>query len=440
LPAEPRKDAQRSRLLDATLAVSAELGYEAVTITRIVTAAGVSRPAFYEHFASKQACFLTALQDVEVQLLASVAAQIARRGPQSAAPASIVALAQFAQAHSALARPIMNETMAAGPGARDARDRAIGKIARLIDDSHESVARSEPVPALPAQILVGGVFRVLARRLQQEHADLVAVAQDLVNWAVSYSQPAGEQRWRSVRRNPATPRSPFLLQGALRAPAARAPGSSRRRAAHAAHDHRLRIILAAAEIVRQDGYEAASVARIARTAGVEPRVFYQLFEGKQDAFRAVHEFAFQRTMAACAGAYFAVEDWPARIWEAARAGMQRLDQDRVLAHASLVESHAGGPDAARRFDELVAGFTIFLQEGYQYQPAHGIAPSRVALEAIAQTNFEMLYREARNTTGASMSPLAAQFTYICLAPFLGPARAGELIDETLAKTPSAELE
>jgi AcrR family transcriptional regulator len=72
-PPEKVAELQRERLVRAIIACSAKRGYQATTIADIVALAKTSRSAFYEHFESKEACFLDAyaqmsatMQDVVV--------------------------------------------------------------------------------------------------------------------------------------------------------------------------------------------------------------------------------------------------------------------------------------------------------------------------------------------------------------------------------------
>ena len=60
LPAPDVQASQRERLLRATVAVIADKGYPAVSISDIVRQAKVSRAAFYLHFRSREDCFLAA--------------------------------------------------------------------------------------------------------------------------------------------------------------------------------------------------------------------------------------------------------------------------------------------------------------------------------------------------------------------------------------------
>lgn len=429
LRARRDKSTQRERLLAAIVTVSCEHGYEDTTIARVIGRAGVSRPTFYEHFARKEACFLAALENVQRDVLSAATLSIEDRPPQNAAAAAISALVSFARERPVDALFLTNETMAAGRQALDARDEGVREIARLIENAHRRVSAGTLVPALPGEILIGATYRLLASRLAHGDHELAALQTGLLDWIAGYESPAGERKWRSLTPAATPARSPLLRRAPLRPPPALGPGRPRRFAAEVSENQRLRIIFATAEIVRRDGYAATSVAEITRAASVDGRVFYQLFAGKQDAFAAVREFMFQHAMAVTAGAFFAAGDWPRRVWEAGAAFTQYLQDNPVLTHACVVESHAGGTETETRLQDLIAGFTIFLQEGYEYQPRRGATTSRVALEAVAQASFEIVYRQVRSSASPDISGLLAHLAHISLTPFVGAAKAGELIEQ-----------
>jgi AcrR family transcriptional regulator len=423
----------RERLLAAIVDVTAEHGYEQATIAQVVTRARVSRPTFYEHFADKDECFVVALYELGQRLLAVVAGSISARAPADAANAAISALIGYAEESPTDARVLMNESMAGGTQALDTRDCGVDLIGALIDEACGHLAAGQPVPDIPSRLLVGAAHRMLASRLRRGERGLRALETDLLQWLDAYRRPLGEHRWRASAAYRVPARSPFLPDAPLRPPPALAPGRPRYSAAAVAENQRLRILFATAEIVRRDGYKAATIAEITRAASVDGRAFYALFADKRDVFGAVHELGYQRTMAVTAGAFFAAEDWPHRIWEAGRAFLQCMEQNPTLAHASLIESHAGGADTIQRFEDLMASFTIFLQEGYQHEPPGTLPPpTETALQAIAAANLESAYREVRRDTERGLSRLLAQLAYVCLAPFIGPVEAGERIDAMLS--------
>jgi AcrR family transcriptional regulator len=417
-------------LLSAASLTIFEHGYEDATIARIIGRADVSRATFYEHFASKEACFLITLEHIEHELLRAVNSNIEAEPHQDVLTLAISALASFAQARPMDASSLMNAAMAAGPRALDARDRVVGAIAQLVTSAQERIGLHNRASALPTAVIVGTACRLLGSRLRRGEPGQEAMQRGLLDLIAAYESPAENARWCSPAAMRAPAHSPLSARAPLRTPPAMAPGRPTSSASAVAENHRLRIIFATAEIIRRDGYPATSVAEITRAARVDSRAFYRLFAGKHDAFRELREFTFQHAMAATAGAFFGVEDWPRRIWEAARAFTHFLEKNPTLTEACLNESDAGGPETVQRFEDLVAGCTIFLQEGYQYQSrCTRSQPSPVALDAIAQAELEIIYRQARDRPGSDSAKLASHIAYVCLAPFVGAARASELIDE-----------
>lgn len=63
MPTQQRSEATRAQILRSALACFAESGYDATGVSEICARAGVSKGAFYHHFASKQELFLALLDD-----------------------------------------------------------------------------------------------------------------------------------------------------------------------------------------------------------------------------------------------------------------------------------------------------------------------------------------------------------------------------------------
>jgi AcrR family transcriptional regulator len=77
---QQRSEETRDRLLQAALDSFAERGYDATGVAEICQRAGVSKGAFYYHFASKQALFVALLE----QWLAALDREMARLAAPSA--------------------------------------------------------------------------------------------------------------------------------------------------------------------------------------------------------------------------------------------------------------------------------------------------------------------------------------------------------------------
>jgi AcrR family transcriptional regulator len=433
-----RKATQRERLLKGMLTAANREGYGGANVSAVITEAGVSRPTFYDYFEDRDDCFVATIVDVHERLLEKVREVIAQEPPQRALEGAIAATLAFAGEHPAQARFLMKETLAGGPRALGARDRAIAQGAKAVEDTLERAPSASVVPDVPVAAVLGAVHRLLASRLRRSERALGELEQDSLEWIASYAQSAGEQRWRKLEQLPAPPRSPYLAPNTLRAPPALGPGRPRLSEDEVAENHRQRIMFATSQIVQEHGYTAATIAEITRLAGVDGRAFYRLFADKEEAFSAIHELGFQYLMAATAGAFFAGKSWPERIWEALRAAAQSIEETPTFTHVAFVDAYAVGPRAIQRVEDSRSAFTIFLQEGYRWQSS-GAAPSRLALEAIVATIFEIIYLQVRASAKPKTAGLVAQFAHLCLAPFVGAEAANELIDGQLAsaRKPSA---
>jgi AcrR family transcriptional regulator len=420
----PRRGTERKRLLAAIIEVTAREGYAAVTVGALIAAAGVSRRSFYECFSDKQECLLAALNDAQERLLTDIRRAVLAE-PERAAQRAVETLVSFARSQSETARVVLGEAIAAGQSALDARDCAIDQIAQLIEVAYDSLDPGALAPDVSAGILIGGTCRLLAARLRQSGQIVTGLDCELIDWIDGYLQPLAAHQWRSLR--PVPLRSPSARGSAMHQPQTQHLELLGTSGEGAAADSRARILAAAARLAEQRGYAATTVADIARQAELSPRAFYRSFADKQGAFAALHEQHFRALMGVTAGAFFAEEDWPARIWAAGRAFSLYLEQNPTLARTSFIESHAGNPVSLPRIEELVGAFTLFLQEGYQYREL-GVPPTALALDAIATTIFELNYRYTRADRVHELGALIPHGAFISLAPFLGSEGANGFIE------------
>jgi AcrR family transcriptional regulator len=71
----------RQRLLDALECSIAEDGYQKTTVADIVRRARTSRRTFYEHFASREACFVALLTDANNEHIRQISAAVDPNAP-----------------------------------------------------------------------------------------------------------------------------------------------------------------------------------------------------------------------------------------------------------------------------------------------------------------------------------------------------------------------
>jgi AcrR family transcriptional regulator len=426
-----RKATQRERLVAGMIAAGNDIGYARANVSAVIEHAGVSRPTFYDYFSDRDACFLEALDDVYRRLLAHVRERVDAGAQDRALHCAVEALIDFAAGESDAARFLTSEAMTAGPRALDTRDRGLAEIGRIVERRHALVAGSTAVPDVSPRMLMGGAYRLIGARLRRGEPGLTRLREDLLVWIDSYRRPASEHRWNSLAGGATHRLSPFVPSMPLRPPDVLGPGRPRIPAADVAENQRLRILFATATLAAEQSYAASTVADILKLAGVDGRTFYAQFAGKQEAFIAVHELGVQRVLWVTGQAFFSGSSWPERVWEAARAFTQFLDINPLIAQVGFIEAYAAGPAAVQRVEDSHLAFTMFLQEGYQHVPESGL--SRLALEAIVMTIFEIVYCRVRAGDAAGTTSLLAPMSHLCLAPFLGAPGTAQFIDSRSAE-------
>jgi AcrR family transcriptional regulator len=178
-------DRQRGRMLDAVTEVLAERGYVDTPVAAIIERAGVSRETFYQLFASKQDCFIAALEQAVAGLAAGLdAASGGRRGePIERFGALLDTYLAALAAQPARARLFLIETYAAGPEAMRRRlelqDQFVTGIARIFR------VRSR-ADRLACEALVGAVVAmVTARFMAGDPAGVRAVREPIVQLAAA---------------------------------------------------------------------------------------------------------------------------------------------------------------------------------------------------------------------------------------------------------------
>lgn len=406
-------------------------GYAAASVARVIARAGVSRPTFYEYFTDREDCFLSTHRALASDLLDRVRLTIREGESERAVQGAVTAIVNLACSEPDTARFLMQEAMAAGPGARDERDRTIATIATIVEDACAEAPPDAPSPDLSVSALIGGVYRLLSVRLRRGERDLEPLLGDLERWLETYEQPIREHRWRTLPERVAVaqpPGAPEPSEPIWLAPPPLPRGRSGLSEGEISQNQRERIMFAAVQIAYEQGYASTTIADITAAARLDRRVFYQHFHDKQEAFLSALEKAVQQAIAVAASGFFSAPVWPDRVWEAGNALTRFLANNVILSHVGFIEAYAIGPGALRRFEDLRTAFTIFLQEGYQHQQDVTAPASAPSMEAIAATVFEIAYQETRRGRAAEMPRQLPHVAHLCLAPFIGAEASNQFID------------
>ena len=175
-PIHEREHVHRTRLLQAMAAVSAEKGLALTTIADIVREAGVSKRTFYEHFDSKEACFLALYRAASGSALRTLREALKPDRPwQTQIEHALQAYFEHLAAGAGLVRVLFVDIHHLGPeGLRARRD----VMQQLADFMVTTVNRADLPSAAPlramspamAMAAVGGINELVLQAIEQGQA------------------------------------------------------------------------------------------------------------------------------------------------------------------------------------------------------------------------------------------------------------------------------
>jgi AcrR family transcriptional regulator len=187
-----------------------------------------------------------------------------------------------------------------------------------------------------------------------------------------------------------------------------------------AEDQRRRVLAAVPAALARFGYEGAAVASIIEPAGISRRTFYDLFDGKADAFTAAHEEALALLWARAHPACEREREWPRRVVAAVEAVAEWVAANPLRAHLLVVEPLTAGPGVGYCHDALVSRFAPSLRQG-KTACRVDLPPSyeEILLGGISGVVASRLAQGK----AASLPTIAPQLAEFLLTPYLDGAEA-----------------
>lgn len=164
LPREFILATQRDRLYDGLVRTVAEHGYANATVTEICRAAGVTRPAFYEHFDGKEAAFLAAYTR-GTDLLIGVLEREYREGSRdwhSAVWRHLESLLEILAGTPAFAEAAIVEIEMVGPDARRKRAELLHRFRGFFSGAPELPKEVDRTTVIDT--VIGGVYTAIYQR------------------------------------------------------------------------------------------------------------------------------------------------------------------------------------------------------------------------------------------------------------------------------------
>jgi AcrR family transcriptional regulator len=203
---------QRARLLAAMREACGELGAANVSVTDVVSRAGVSRRTFYDVFDGREDCFLAAFDDAIGRIAeAVVPAWHAQGSWRERIRACLIGLLSFFDHDPTTSRLVVVESLEVGRLAAERRGRALAQLAAIVDQGRSEAGAGSDVPSLTAESVVGGVLSVLHARLSARTRQRLIELTGPLMWMIvlPYLGPTaarGELEWKAPPASDDLPR------------------------------------------------------------------------------------------------------------------------------------------------------------------------------------------------------------------------------------------
>ena len=166
LPRGEVVEIQRRRLLMAAVDAVEEVGYARMTVAEVIGRARVSRKTFYDVFADREDCFLTAFEQALEEGRGRVTEAYGRgAGWRESIREALAALLSSMDEEPGLTRLCVVESQAAGPKALERRAQVLAELARAIDRGRQAPGATGQPPDVTAEGLVGAVLAVIQTRI-----------------------------------------------------------------------------------------------------------------------------------------------------------------------------------------------------------------------------------------------------------------------------------
>lgn len=353
-PAEQVSLDQRTRIQSAMIELVGEGGYEAVALRRLTTLAGVSTRTFYEHFGSKEECFLRTYELVVQRIGERVAS--AQAGESDWSRRLELALQGFAAElgnKPRAARLALLEIFGAGPAAQEMMARTEAHFEEILTESSlRSLGQVEMSPLLAKAVVSGVTFVARTRMIGADPGAGAVTAGELSQWVLSLQNMSANNR--------------------LFTPA---PAHTNRSLPRAEPGEREALLVATAKLAATSGYLQLTVPRILAGAGLRKKNFNSHFAGVEDCFLAVLE---QRTAGLINLAKTGSSDelsWSDRVHRTMENLCAGVADNPVTAKLVFVEARAAGRAAVALQDALLTSLAGELRCGAPKHRDQQISPA-----------------------------------------------------------------
>lgn len=406
-PAEVERH-QIARLEGAMVEAMARHGFAGTTVAELVGLAGVSKTTFYQHFDSKQDCFLATFDAIIDEVTKRVTETFREPGEfRERLTRALRAFMQIAAEEPAAASLVAVDSLTLGRVGIAHRERGSEAFEVMIRQSFDHSPAEVEVSDTTVRAIVAGIRGVVYRSLRARQADqLPGLVDELVTWALSYQQEPGPKALRAIQA--AGPANSSSAAALWKDP----PDSAHSRRNLSQRD---RIVRGAARVVVERGYDSLSIPAISGAAGVSNQTFYEHFQSKQDALLAAFRVMAEDSLRVAGSAFSAEGERPEAMGAGVGALLRYVADNELFARLAFFELPTAGPVALDQADEVLDRFITFLQEDRPPRRT-GDPLGMTTLHAIATGIWATIQHQLLHGGRESLPALAPQITWIALAP------------------------
>jgi AcrR family transcriptional regulator len=390
--------------------IVADRGYRSLKVRDLVSSAEVSTRAFYEHFSSKEDCFLQTHQLIYRRATRRIIAAQAGESNWRRRPYLVFeAFVQELERKPGGARLAIVEAYSAGAAALAQALQAERDFEGLLAEAFARLPQGVFVPPLIVQGMVAGIATVSRSRiLAGRVADLAGGGKELIGWALSYLDPAAAELAKLDRQT-------VWRNTALEAP----PFNSAREdeAAGRASGDRALILAAVADLAAVQGCSSLTAARVRSAAGVSRRKFEVHFDDLDECYLAALEQRAGQAMAQAARAQTASSGWLGGVYRAMTTLCDHVSGDPFLARVCLENDFPPGLRAERSRQRLIQALIELFSAEAPYPFREGPA-TEAAIGAVWALFLSHVVRKQ-----SLRESIAATLTYLALAPLTTPREA-----------------
>jgi AcrR family transcriptional regulator len=390
-------------------------GYPQTTVADVIALAGVSRRAFYEQFANKEACFLSTYDIVVARARKLVLDAWGReRGWANRLHGACKALLDDVAGSPKGPRLVLVDSLGIGPKARERMTLASTTFERVLATAFKADPNGEELSPLTVRAIVAGIRHVAFTRMYEgREKELYTLADELLDWMESYRSPVAKRLNVSglVRPDTVEPQAAVFLSN---------------------DDRRSRALSAIVHLTLDERYGELSDPQIAQFAGISTEAFHKQFANKEACFLAVLDEFVAEAMEAVKRSIEPASSWPQAVHLAVGALVEYFAAHEALSRLAFIEIFDVGPGMVGRMTRSIEDFTKLLDE---LGPEARRGPL-VAREATTGAIWGIVSAYSAHDRVRQLPQLVDQITFLVLAPYIGPKPAMETIEAARKPLPS----